>query len=137
MSGSLQVSATVLFVTDLERSVTFYTELLGCMVAVREAKAALLLAADGFEIYLVARGNRAGHPLGGIGNHGITWSTESEAELHDLADALRASKQYVDTHEEGGVTFLEGRDPDGLRVMVAFPGPKSHARSLVQSRLYA
>ena len=137
MQSSLRVAATVIFVTDLGRSLTFYVDLLGCAVTVREEKAALLLAADGFEIYLIERGTRASHPLDGIGNQGITWSTESPDELRALADALRGCDGYIDTHEEGGVSFLEGKDPDGLRVIIACPGPDAHPRSMVASRLYS
>ena len=68
------MTTAALFVTELSRSVDFYTRLLGCTVIVEEPKAAILLTFGGFQIYLVERGSRAPHPLDGIGAHGLVWA---------------------------------------------------------------
>jgi catechol 2,3-dioxygenase-like lactoylglutathione lyase family enzyme len=133
---SVEVTSSALFVGELGRSVAFYRDLLGCSVTVHEPKAALLLTRSGFQLYLVERGPRAPHSMDGIGSQGLMWSTGSAAELQAIAVALTAVGAYVDTHHEGGVTFVEGRDPDGLRVVVAFPGPDVLPRSMIAARFY-
>jgi hypothetical protein len=35
------------------------------------------------------------------------------------------------------VTVVEGRDPDGLPLVIAFPGPHGAARQEIMSRIYA
>jgi hypothetical protein len=42
----------------------------------------------------------------------------------------------MDTHASGGVTFVEGRDPDGIRVVIAHPSPLQLPRSSLDSRIY-
>lgn len=134
---TLTLTSSAVFVAQLDRSVKFYSEFMGCTVSVREPDAALLLTPTGFEIYLVGRGDRATHELDGIGNQGLMWSTRTAGELLAFADALKSVGAYVDTHEEGGVTFVEGRDPDGLRIVVAHPGPDLCRRTIIASRFYA
>lgn len=126
----------MLFVSSLAGSVAFYTRLMGCSVGITSDDAVLLIAPGGFQLYLVQVGDRASHPTGSIGNQGITWSTETAAELREFADALRAAGAYTDTHSEGGVTFVEGRDPDDLRVIVTHPSPGEVPRTLVAARLF-
>jgi hypothetical protein len=43
---------------------------------------------------------------------------------------------YVDRDTSEGFTFLEGRDPDGLPVIIAYPGPEQAPRHLIKSRVY-
>ena len=85
------VTSSVLSVSRLDRSIEFYRDVFSCTVSVREPGAALLLAPDGFQIYLVARGTRAEHPSGGIGHQYLIWAVVSEAELRDVAEALSGS----------------------------------------------
>ena len=59
------------------------------------------------------------------------------AELERFRAALEAEGSYVGSFTEDDVTFVEGRDPDGLRVVVAYPGPRAHPRSVVGSRFYS
>jgi catechol 2,3-dioxygenase-like lactoylglutathione lyase family enzyme len=131
------LTTAAVFVTQLSRSVDFYSRLMGCTVAVAEPKAAILLTAGGFQIYLVERGARAAHPLGGVGVHRLMWAVGGAAELDRFRVALQAEGAYVDSFTEGDITFVEGRDPDGLRVVVAYPGPRARPRSIVASRFYS
>jgi catechol 2,3-dioxygenase-like lactoylglutathione lyase family enzyme len=131
------LTTATLFVTQLHRSVDFYTRLLSCTVVVKEPKAAILLTFGGFQIYLVERGPHASHPLDGIGTHGLMWAVGGAAELGRFREALEAEGAYVDSFTEDDVTFVEGRDPDDLRVVVAYPGPRVHPRVAVGSRFYS
>ncbi|MCP9001871.1 VOC family protein [Pseudarthrobacter sp. RMG13] len=137
MGYSAKVASSVLFVAELDRSVTFYCDLFGCEVSLRsEGDAALLLAAGGFQLYLIARGNRAEHHTGGLGFHVLMWATDSVQGLEYFQQALKEMGRYTDTHTAGGVTFVEGVDPDGIRVIVAHPDPSERPRSVFDSRLY-
>jgi uncharacterized protein YeaO (DUF488 family) len=50
-----------------ERASALQREVFSCTATIHEHDAALLLAPDGFQIYLIARRTRAEHPSGGIG----------------------------------------------------------------------
>ena len=68
-------------VSDLDRSVRFYRDVFHCHVALREPDAALLLAPDGFQIYLNSKGQTRRHGVGPGGVQYLMWATDSEAEL--------------------------------------------------------
>lgn len=132
----MQVTSSVIIVNDLGRSVDFYSTMFGCKTSLREDNAALLLAPDGFQLYLLAKGDEAPHPTGGIGTHHLMWATDDPDSLTDIAEKLKSLGNYTDTHTSGGVTFVEGRDPDGIRIVVAHPSPEQRPRSVLDWRLY-
>jgi hypothetical protein len=66
-SAGLPLTSAAMFVSDLDRSAAFYTELLAWSIAVRDLDAALPTSPDGFQLYLRRRGPRAAHDLGHIG----------------------------------------------------------------------
>lgn len=136
MEYTAEVSSSVIFVTELDRSVTFYTEVFGCHAWLREEDAALLLTPGGFQIYLIAKGSRETHPTGGIGDRHLLWATDSAEALAHFEKLLKNIGSYTDTHTGGEVTFVEGRDPDGIRVVIAYPSPVQRPRSVVDGRLY-
>ena len=43
--------------------------------------------------------------------------------LKSFEQTLNGMGRYTETHTAGGVTFAEGRDPGGLRVIDAHPDP--------------
>ena len=131
-----KAASSVIFVAELERSVSFYQKLFNCTVAVRQGNGALLLTPDGFQIYLVAKGSNQGHPTGGIGEHHLMWSTDSPAALAHFEQVLKDLGGYTYTHTDGEVVFVEGRDPDGIRVVIAHPSPEQQPRSVLDGRLY-
>jgi catechol 2,3-dioxygenase-like lactoylglutathione lyase family enzyme len=130
------VTSVVLFVSELERSIEFYRDVFSCEPTVQEPDAALLRARDGFQIYLIDRGTRATHSSGGIGLQYLIWAADSDAELDALAQALLVRAIHIDRYVSGGVTFVAARDPDGIRVLVALPGPEKLHRSVVGALLY-
>jgi catechol 2,3-dioxygenase-like lactoylglutathione lyase family enzyme len=137
MGYSARVASSVLFVAELDRSVTFYRDLFGCEVSLlSERDAALLLAPGGFQLYLIERGHRAERHTGGLGFHVLMWATDSVEGLEYFHQALKDTGRNTDPHTAGGVTFVEGLDPDGIRVIVAHPDPSERPRSVFASRLY-
>jgi hypothetical protein len=134
-----RVTSSVLFVSELGRSIEFYRVIFSCEVTIETPEAALLLAPGGFQIYLIAKGTRASHPSGGIGVQCLIWAVESAAALAHLEWAIkdrRGSTYGTYTYLSGGVSFLESRDPDGIRILVAYPSPERLPRTLVENRLY-
>ncbi|MCH6468643.1 VOC family protein [Sinomonas terrae] len=137
MEHEAKVTSTVVFVRDLERSAEFYTSVFGCRKTLDADGGALLLAPGGFQIYLVAKGEDAPHPLEGIGAQYLMWAVDTPEGLQQFEASLKSASLYSDTHSSGGVTFVEGRDPDGIRVVIAHPSPLQQPRSSLDNRIYS
>lgn len=132
-----KVASSVIFVSDLDRSVQFYRDVFACELVIHEPGAALLLDPDGFQIYLMARGDHEQHPTGGIGHEYLMWAVDTPEALEHFAQALKACGCYVDRHITGGVQFVEGHDPDDIRVVIAHPNPQQVPRSVLDPRFYS
>ncbi|MFG1964757.1 VOC family protein [Nonomuraea sp. NPDC049028] len=126
-----------MFVRDLDVSVDFYRELLGMEVRVRSATAALLVSADSLQVYLRAMGTNAPHALGTVGIQYVIWTAADEHDLRRCEQFLKDAKAHVHTRTSGGFTLVEGSDPSGAPVMVAFPGPDLAMRHGIMTRIYA
>lgn len=136
MESAPRVTSSVVFVSQLERSVEFYRDIFPCDTTIYDRGAALLLVPGGFQLYLIARGDRTMHLSGGIGLQYLIWAVESEADLRDVARLLQDRGGYVDRYTSGGVSFVATRDPDGIRILLAHPSPQRLPRSVVGPRLY-
>jgi catechol 2,3-dioxygenase-like lactoylglutathione lyase family enzyme len=137
MAEGIRLSGAIMFVRNLDRSVTFYRELLGLQVADRSPTAALLLNDDGSQLVLRAFGQNAQHALGSIGPQYLTWTTASKDELDQLAETLRQHSAYRETRTDGEITVVEGRDPDDLTVMLVYSGPEMAPMRRLPARIYA
>ena len=132
---SVDVVATVVRVRELDRSLKFYSDVFSCRVVVREADMALLLTTKGFEIYLHQNNELHSRAAGALGIHHLMWATDSQSDLQRITDRPRAHDSAVFSHTVQGMTILEGTDPDGLRVIVAYPTPGQLPRTLIAERL--
>jgi len=137
MAEGIRLSGAVMFVRNLDRSVTFYRELLGLEVTDTSPTAALLVNEDGTHLVLRAFGQNAPHALGSIGPQYLTWHTASKADLDQLTDKLRRHSAYRETRTEGAITVVEGRDPDDLVVMLIYAGPGRPPMHRLPARIYA
>jgi catechol 2,3-dioxygenase-like lactoylglutathione lyase family enzyme len=137
MNRPATVGSTVMFVSDLNKSVTFYRDVFGCEVTINKAGAVLLRAPGGFQIYLRSVGKRAAHPSGNIGVQYLMWTTDSTETLEQFEKTLRDRGCYTYTHTDGGVTFVEGHDPDGIPAVVAQPSPEHLPRRMLSPRVYS
>ena len=88
-------------------------------------------------MYIIERGKNAALHPGGLGHHLLMWSTDSARGLEYFEQALKDAGSYTGTHTAGDVTFVEGYDPDGIRIVIAHPDPAQRPRSLFDSHLYA
>jgi catechol-2,3-dioxygenase len=83
VADNVRLSAAVVFVRNLDRSLKFYTEVLGLAVIDRSPTAVLLGADDGPQLVLRAFGENAAHPLGSLGVQYLIWMTDSRDDLSD------------------------------------------------------
>ncbi len=136
MGAGAKVTSWVMRVSELDRSVHFYCDVFACQVSVREPDAALLLTPDGFQIYLHARSPSKRPPIDSVGVQYVLWATDNETELHQITTRLHAHDPATYTHTANGVTFVEARDPDGIRVLLAHPSPAQLPRELIAPQFH-
>jgi catechol-2,3-dioxygenase len=137
VAEGIRLGAAVMFVRNLDKSESFYCELLGLQSADRSSTAALLVSPDGWELVLRAFGENAPHPLGNIGVQYLVWTTASKADLDECEAALRRLSAHRETRASGDVTVVEGRDPDDLVVMLMYSGEGKPALRELPARIYA
>jgi catechol-2,3-dioxygenase len=133
-----RLSAAIMFVQDLDRSVSFYRELLGLEIADQSSTAVLLASADDWQLVLRAVGENATHPLGTVGLQYLIWTTASKADLDACEAVLRRLSAYRETRTSSpDVSVVEGRDPDDLVIMLVYPGDGQSALRELPTRIYA
>jgi catechol 2,3-dioxygenase-like lactoylglutathione lyase family enzyme len=135
MARDARLGSIVIFVRDLDRSVGFYTQLLGLDVADHDTTAALLVTGEGSQLILRAMGDNAPHPLGAIGAQYPVWTAADQDDLNRIEQVLKDRHAHISTRQDESVTAVEGRDPDDLVVMVTYPGPEQ-ARHRLPLRIY-
>jgi catechol 2,3-dioxygenase-like lactoylglutathione lyase family enzyme len=123
MAQGARLGSVVIFVHDLKRSVDFYEDILGLEVDDRSTTAALLSNAAGTQLVLRAMGPGVSRALGAVGVQYVVWTAAGQDDLERCEQALRKRSAHRETRGSDGVTVVEGRDPDDLRVVVAYPGP--------------
>lgn len=131
-----RLASVVVFVHDHDASADFYRELLNMEVTVRTATAALLVGRNGMQVYLRAVGRHPPHPVGDVGTQYVIWTADGPDDFQRCERVLRARASHVYTREAEGFTLLEGQDPSGLPVLVAYPGPDEVARLEIFARAY-
>jgi catechol 2,3-dioxygenase-like lactoylglutathione lyase family enzyme len=137
MAEGVRLSAAVVFVRNLARSVDFYRELLGLDLADRSPTAALLISPEGSELVLRESGANAPHPLGAIGVQYLIWSVASKADLELRAGILRHNSAYRETRTSQDATVVEGRDPDDVPVMLFYADGGQPLLRKLTARIYA
>ena len=131
------VASCVIRVSDLDRSLKFYCDVFSCRVLIHESDMALLLTPNDFQLYLHADRRFRHRSAATIGVQYLMWATDSESDLEQLTQRLRAYDVATFSYIQGGVTFVEGCDPDGERVIVAYPSPRQLPREVIAKRLHA
>jgi catechol-2,3-dioxygenase len=127
-----RLNHAVLFVSDLQRSVAFYSDVLGFRV--------IPMAPDGFNAaFLQAAGSTNDHDLGlfeigsgagpseagrrTVGLYHLAWEVDTLDELERLHAALLRAGALVGTSDHGTTKSLYGHDPDGLEFEIAWIVP--------------
>lgn len=134
MGTAARIASCLMRVSDLDSSMNFYCDVFECHVAIHEPDAALLLTPDGFQIYLRTQEASRTGGITDIGVEQIIWSASSEEELHRIERRLRTHYPSTYTNTLHGITFVEGIDPDDIRVLITFPTPQQLPREVIDRR---
>ena len=125
--GIRRLNHAVLYVRDVDRSVAFYTEILGFTVVHRRSAAAFLRAADSDNDHDLGlfgvRGNGT-KPGSGVGLYHLAWSVGTLPELADFAEKLTKSGALVGSSDHAVSKSLYGKDPDGLEFEISWFVPR-------------
>jgi catechol-2,3-dioxygenase len=131
--GITRLNHAVLYVRDLDRSVAFYTDVLGFrridMTPEGFAGAAFLQApasTNDHDLGLFQIGAAAGPSAAGratVGLYHLAWEVETLADLKQLVAELSRRGALVGTSDHGTTKSLYARDPDGLEFEVAWIVP--------------
>lgn len=119
MSGIRRLNHAVLFVSDLDRAVSFYTQVLGFGVLSREERmnAAFLRLPDSgnhHDLGLFGLGDRAlPQQRGQTGLYHLAWQVDTLDELAELREALIESGNITGESSHGATLSVYGADPDG------------------------
>ena len=125
----VQLNHAVLYVRDVERSVRFYTDVLGFRV-VNAMRGAAFIQAPGstndhdlglFEIGSGAGPSEAGRAT--VGLYHLAWEVDSLNELERLQKVLADNDSLVGASDHGTTKSLYAKDPDGLEFEVAWVVP--------------
>ena len=136
MAHGARLDSVVMFVHDLNRSVSFYSDVLRLHVADRSATAALLIGAKRSQLILRAMGRGAEHALGGVGVQYVIWTADDADDLARCEKVLKDHSAWRDSRTTGHVTAVEGRDPDDIVVMITYPGPDQAPLHELPVRIY-
>jgi catechol-2,3-dioxygenase len=127
--GVTRLNHAVLYVSDLDRSVAFYRDVLGFRqipMSPDGLRAAFLQAPDStndhdlglFEIGAAAGPSGAGRST--VGLYHLAWEVDTLSELERVAAALSRAGALVGSSDHGTTKSLYGRDPDGLEFEVVW-----------------
>ena len=124
-----RLNHAVLYVRNVERSVTFYEEALGFTVAASFPGAAFLQVPESqndhdlglFEVGAGAADNPAGK--GAVGLYHLAWEVETLSELQQVAERLSAMGALVGASDHGTTKALYAQDPDGIEFEVSWLVP--------------
>ena len=128
--GVTRLNHAVLYVADLERSVSFYREVLGFEpvgILPEGFRGAAFLRAAGstndhdlglFEVGAAAAPSLAGR--GAVGLYHLAWEVDTLDTLEQIASRLEQAGALVGASDHGTTKSLYGRDPDGLEFEVVW-----------------
>jgi catechol 2,3-dioxygenase len=125
LGKATRVGGVELTVTDLARSIDFYTHVIGLQVHTREAAVAALGA--GGEDLVTLHENRAATPPGrDAGIYHFALLFPSREELARVAQRIAAARTPIDGASDHGVSeAIYLPDPDGIGVELAVDRPRA------------
>ncbi|MFI6484877.1 VOC family protein [Nonomuraea sp. NPDC050663] len=124
-----RLNHAVLYVRDVERSVTFYRDALGFQV-VMSMPGAAFLQADGssndhdlglFQVGPQAAASEAGRAT--VGLYHLAWEVDTLQELERIALRLQEMGALVGASDHSTTKALYAKDPDGLEFEVSWLVP--------------
>jgi CBS domain-containing protein len=133
--GSVRLASVVMSVSDLTRSLDFYQPLLRYEVISRTDDAALLAGPDGSQLYLRSAVRSPELADGGANLDSVVWTAGGTDDLDRCMTLLAERGAFTSRDNRDGVDAVQGRDPDGLPVLITYPGPDQAPRHAVSRRV--
>jgi catechol-2,3-dioxygenase len=128
--AAVRLNHAVLFVTDLERSLRFWTEAFGMEIAAREmrANAAFLRlprSGNHHDLGLFGLGaDAAPRQRGSVGLYHLAWQVDTVDELEQARMTLAELGAYTGESSHGATKSVYGIDPDGNEFEVMWMLPR-------------
>ena len=126
--GIRRLNHAVLYVSDVSRSVDFYTNVLGFRVKAQGPGMAFLRAADSDNDHDLGlfQARAAAEPGAGplVGLYHLAWSVNTLAELADFQRKLAETGSLVGSSDHLVSKSLYGKDPDGIEFEVSWFVPR-------------
>jgi catechol 2,3-dioxygenase-like lactoylglutathione lyase family enzyme len=112
MSSAFRFDCVFYYVSDLDRAIRFYTDVLGLELVSRDAVARLRV--DGVRVELIPTADRA--LLSGRGNARLTLAVEQVDQA--TADLAARGVPVSELHEVANGRFASCTDPDGNDIVL-------------------
>ena len=128
--AAVRLNHAVLFVTDLERSLAFWTGAFGMEIAATEprANAAFLRlprSGNHHDLGLFGLGERAVPKApGSVGLYHLAWQVDTIDELEQARAVLQEHGAYAGESSHGATKSLYGTDPDGNEFEIVWMLPR-------------
>ena len=127
----VRLNHAVFYVADLERSVSFYTDVFGMEVAASEPRmgaAFLRLPRSGnhHDLGLFAVGLDAAPKGRGVGLYHLAWQVDAIEDLETARELLTGAGAFTGQSDHGATKSIYGKDPDGneFEIMWMLPSDK-------------
>jgi catechol-2,3-dioxygenase len=127
---AVRLNHAVLFVSDLERRVTFYEQAFGMRVMAREPRAdaaflRLPRSGNHHDLGLFGVGAQPPRPRGSIGLYHLAWQVDTVEELAQARETLLRLDAYTGESSHGATKSIYGHDPDGNEFEVMWMLPRA------------
>ena len=136
--NAVRLNHAVLFVADLERSLTFYQAAFDMEVVAREprAQAAFLRlprSGNHHDLGLFGVGEQPPRPRGSIGLYHLAWQVDTIEELDEARHTLAELGALSGESSHGATKSVYAADPDGNEFEVMWMLPKASWGELADS----
>ena len=127
----VRLNHAVLFVTDIERSVEFYTNTLGMEIVAREPRATAVFlrlprSGNHHDLGLFGVGAQGGQVRrGATGLYHLAWQVDTIDELVEARDVLATAGALGGMSSHGATKSVYGADPDGIEFEIMWMLPRS------------
>ena len=115
-----RLNHAVLYVSDVERSVAFYGDVLGFRTKLAFPGAAFLQAPASTNDHDLGLFQRGPGSLGTIGLYHLAWEVETLDDLEDHLHRLSDAGALVGMSDHGTTKSLYAKDPDGIEFEVVW-----------------
>ena len=128
--NAVRLNHAVLYVSDLEQSISFYSRAFGMTVMAREprANAAFLRlprSGNHHDLGLFGVGAQPPRPPGSLGLYHLAWQVDTIEELEQARLTLAELDAYTGESSHGATKSVYGKDPDGNEFEVMWMLPRA------------